>query len=86
MIARTRGFEGQTGDFVARKHGPLYRNACCELDTTLRREESVKWTLRNLHKLFKARLMQKMHGSTSTYVTCFRVEAILIEWLTRNEQ
>lgn len=66
MITRTRGFEGQIGDFVARKHGALYRNACLELSTRLRQEESLRWTLHNLRRLLKERLMQKMHGSPST--------------------
>jgi glycosyltransferase involved in cell wall biosynthesis len=61
MITRTRGFEGQIGEFVARKHALLYRNDYVQLGTRLRREESVRWTLCNLYRLLKTRLMQKMY-------------------------
>ena len=60
MINRTKGFEKQVGDFIAKKHGPLYRNAWIRLGSKIRQEESLRWTLLNLHRLLKSRLIRKL--------------------------
>lgn len=62
MITHTNGFERQISDFIAKKHGPLYRNAWLQLGVSLRREQSVRWNLLNLRRLLKARLTQKRQG------------------------
>jgi hypothetical protein len=40
MITRTQGFEKQIEEFVALKHGPLYRQVCLQLAN---QQESLKW-------------------------------------------
>lgn len=62
MITRTNGFERQISDFIAKKHGLLYRNAWLQLSLMLRREQSVRWNLLNLRRLLKARLTGKLQG------------------------
>ena len=61
MITRTAGFEPQVSQFVARKHAPLYRQAW---ESLLIERQSVKWTVRNLRKLLKARLKQRFNKDT----------------------
>ena len=56
MITRTAGFETQVREFVARKHGLLYRQAW---ESLLSERQSVRWTVRNLRRLLKARLKQR---------------------------
>jgi glycosyltransferase involved in cell wall biosynthesis len=56
MIIRAKGFEPQVEAFVARKHGPLYRQAWLGLEQEHR---SVKATSRNLGRLLKSRFQQK---------------------------
>jgi glycosyltransferase involved in cell wall biosynthesis len=58
MITRTAAFEDQVREFVARKHGLLYRQAWLSV---VSERQSVKWTLQNLRKLLKARLKQKFN-------------------------
>jgi glycosyltransferase involved in cell wall biosynthesis len=53
MITRTVGLEGEVREFVARKHGVLYRQAWVELECEHR---SVKATVRNLGRLLRSRL------------------------------
>jgi glycosyltransferase involved in cell wall biosynthesis len=59
MITRAKEFEKQVEDFIARKHGPLYREGVLQLSLNLRREESLRWTLLNLQRLLKSRLIQR---------------------------
>ena len=57
MITRARGFEAQVEKFIAIKHGLLYRPAWVQLE---HEHESVKATFRNLRRLLKSRLKQKL--------------------------
>lgn len=60
MLTRVAGFEGQINDFVAKKHGPLYRQSWLSVVGERQKErESIKWTLRNLGKLFGTRLKRR---------------------------
>jgi glycosyltransferase involved in cell wall biosynthesis len=63
MITRTHGFEKQVEEFIARKHGHLYRQAwlLSEGDRLqlANQQESLKWTFRNLRRLLKSRFKQK---------------------------
>jgi len=56
MTTRASPFKDQIREFVARKHGVLYRQAWRSL---LNERRSVRWNLRNLSKLLKSRLKQK---------------------------
>jgi glycosyltransferase involved in cell wall biosynthesis len=60
MITRTSAFEDRIKEFVARKHGLLYRQAWLSLASELQSKESerqsIRWTVRNLGKLLTARL------------------------------
>ncbi len=60
MITRIGGMEDQIRDYVARKHGPLYRQAWQSLsqqrDALEVERQSVKGTLRHLRKLLQSRL------------------------------
>jgi len=58
MITRAAAFEAQVREFVARKHGLLYRQAW---ESLLSERQSVRWTVRNLHRLLKARLKQRFN-------------------------
>jgi glycosyltransferase involved in cell wall biosynthesis len=64
MITRAKGFEKKIGDFVAKKHGLLYRRVClellCQRQSLINQQESLKWTLRNFGRLLQARLKQKI--------------------------
>jgi len=57
MLTRTVGFEEQVARFVALKHGPLYRQAWMELANE---HDSGKATFRNLRRIVKSRLKQKL--------------------------
>jgi glycosyltransferase involved in cell wall biosynthesis len=63
MITRAHGFEKQVEEFVAIKHGPLYRHAWLELGHSwlqlASQQESLKWTFSNLRRLLKSRFKQK---------------------------
>ena len=62
MLTRVAGFEEQINEFVARKHGLLYRQAWLAVVSERQNErESIKWTLRNLGKLFGTRLKRRFH-------------------------
>ena len=50
MGTRTVGFEKQIQDFIAVKHGPLYRNSWLQLAS---RQESLGWTFRNVRRLLR---------------------------------
>jgi glycosyltransferase involved in cell wall biosynthesis len=52
MLTRAGGFESQIEDFVARKHGPLYRQAWLNQVT---KAKSVRWTSRQLGSLLSLR-------------------------------
>jgi glycosyltransferase involved in cell wall biosynthesis len=56
MVTRSHEFTKQIEEFVATKHGPLYRNAWVQLGY---QQESLKWTFRNLGRLLKSRFKQK---------------------------
>jgi len=56
MITRAQRFGKQTEEFIALKHGPLYRHACLRLAS---QQESLRWTFRNLRRLLKSRFKQK---------------------------
>ncbi len=58
MITRTAGFEDQVREFIARKHGLLYRQAWLSLVSD---RQSVRWTFQNLRKLLKSRLKQRFN-------------------------
>ena len=66
MLTRACAFEDETKEFVAKKHGQLYRevwlSAVRDRESLLTQRESVKWTVRNLRRLLKARLKQKFRG------------------------
>jgi hypothetical protein len=63
MITRAHGFEKQVEEFIAIKHGPLYRHAWLQLIILHRKvasqQESLKWTFRNLRRLLKSRFKQQ---------------------------
>jgi glycosyltransferase involved in cell wall biosynthesis len=65
MITRTAAFEDQVREFIARKHGLLYRQAWLSLvserQSLVRERQSVKWTLHNLRELLKSRLKQRFN-------------------------
>lgn len=74
MVKRAQSYHKETEKFIGTKYGPLYREAWLQtveqrdsLNTTLASErlrlESVKFTSRNLHRLLKARLKQKLQGN-----------------------
>jgi hypothetical protein len=56
MLTRAHAFDKQVGEFIALKHGPLYRHAFLQLAN---QQESLRWTFRNLWRLLKARFKQK---------------------------
>ena len=56
MTTRAAPFKDQIREFVARKHGVLYRQAW---ESLLSERQSVRWTVRNLRKLLEARLKQR---------------------------
>jgi glycosyltransferase involved in cell wall biosynthesis len=56
MVTRARGFVKQVEEFIAIKHGPLYRQAWLQLAS---QQESLKWAFRNLRRLLKSRFKQK---------------------------
>ena len=58
MITRVAGFEDQITEFVAKKHGLLYRQAWLSLEIE---RQSIKRTLRRLGKLLGARLKQRFN-------------------------
>lgn len=64
MITRTRGFEKQIEQFIATKHGALYRHAWsqseCERLKLIGQQQSLKWTLHNLRRLLKSRFEHKL--------------------------
>jgi len=53
MITRMAGFEDQVDEFVAKKHGLLYRQAWLSM---VNERRSIKWTVRHLGKLLRTRL------------------------------
>lgn len=53
MITRAAGFEDQVNEFLANKHGLLYRRAWLSVVSERR---SIKWTVRHLGKLLRSRL------------------------------
>jgi glycosyltransferase involved in cell wall biosynthesis len=57
MIARASGFEAPIEEFIAKKHGLLYRHTWLEL---VIERKSVKATARNLYQLLKCRLKRKI--------------------------
>jgi glycosyltransferase involved in cell wall biosynthesis len=50
MITRTRGFEKQIEEFIATKHGPLYRRAWLQICSE---QESLSWVFRNFPRLLR---------------------------------
>ncbi len=60
MITRTSGFGKQIEEFIATKHGLLYRQALLELARE-KNQESIRWTIRNLRRLLRSRLKTKIH-------------------------
>jgi glycosyltransferase involved in cell wall biosynthesis len=59
MLTRAAGFEAQVEEFVAKKHGGLYRRAWLD---QLKKTRSVKWTSRQLGTLLSARAMGRWEG------------------------
>jgi glycosyltransferase involved in cell wall biosynthesis len=57
MVTRTHGIAKQIEEFVAKKHGLLYRHAWQQLG---RQQQSLRWALRNLRRLVKSRLKQRL--------------------------
>jgi glycosyltransferase involved in cell wall biosynthesis len=55
-LTRSQEFEKQIEEFIALKHGPLYRHAWMQLAS---QQESLKWTFRNLRRLLESRLKQR---------------------------
>src|SRR6266567_2778668 len=64
MLSRARVHVKETADFVAKKHGKLYREAWLqalgEHDSLLLRHESVRWTSRNLGRLLTAQVKRRL--------------------------
>ena len=58
MITRTAGFEAQVREFVAKKHGLLYREAW---ESLVSERQSVRRTFQNLGKLLKSRLKERFN-------------------------
>ena len=56
LTTSTAGYQDQVREFVARKHGLLYRQAWLLL---VSERESLRWTFQNLRKLLKSRLKQR---------------------------
>jgi len=67
MLTRAYAFEDETMEFVAKKHGQLYRevwlSAMKERESLATERQSVKRTLRNLRRLLTARVKGKFGGS-----------------------
>jgi glycosyltransferase involved in cell wall biosynthesis len=61
MITRTAAFEDQIKEFIARKHGLLYRQAWLSL---VSERQSVRWNLNNFRKLLKSRLRKRFNKDT----------------------
>jgi glycosyltransferase involved in cell wall biosynthesis len=70
MITRTAGFEHQINEFVAKKHGLLYRQAWLSLVSERQSKEnerqSIKWAVRHLSKLLRARLKDRFTPASRT--------------------
>jgi glycosyltransferase involved in cell wall biosynthesis len=68
MIIRTSGFEDQIKEFVAKKHGRLYQKAWLTLLSERQLKEnqrqSIKWALRHLSKLLRARLKNRFNQAS----------------------
>jgi glycosyltransferase involved in cell wall biosynthesis len=66
MLTRAYAAESETGEFLARKHGRLYRETLLsvadERDSALQNHQSIKWTLRNLRRLLGSRIQAKLNG------------------------
>jgi glycosyltransferase involved in cell wall biosynthesis len=58
MITRTTGFEDQVSEYLAKKHGLLYRQTWLSL---LSERRSIKGTVRHLGKLLRSRLKGKFN-------------------------
>jgi glycosyltransferase involved in cell wall biosynthesis len=58
MITRTRGFENQIEEFIAIKHGPLYRHAWLQLAS---QQESLKWAFHNFRRLLRGWLIAQIY-------------------------
>jgi glycosyltransferase involved in cell wall biosynthesis len=69
MITRTHGFEKQVEEFIAIKHGRLFRHAWLlsedEKLQLINRQESLKWTFRNLRRLLKSRFKHSLRADRS---------------------
>jgi glycosyltransferase involved in cell wall biosynthesis len=63
MIARASGSEASIEEFIAIKHGLLFRNSWMEL---LMEHKSVSATVRNLYKLLKCRLKPQTDSMDAT--------------------
>jgi glycosyltransferase involved in cell wall biosynthesis len=61
MITRMAGFEDQVDEFVAKKHGLLYRQAWLSM---VNERRSIKWTVRHLGKLLRTRLKQRFNSDS----------------------
>jgi glycosyltransferase involved in cell wall biosynthesis len=63
MITRTTGFEERVKEFVAKKHGLLYRQAFFTLinerESLAWERQSLKWTLRHLRGLLAVKLKSR---------------------------
>jgi glycosyltransferase involved in cell wall biosynthesis len=64
MITRTPGYEAQIGEFIARKHGILHREAWLLL---AREHASLTLTFRNLRRLLHLRLRQKFSNGSAAF-------------------
>jgi glycosyltransferase involved in cell wall biosynthesis len=69
MITRTHGFEKQVEEFIAIKHGRLFRHAWLlsedERLQLINRQESLKWAFRNLRRLLKSRFKHSLRADRS---------------------
>jgi glycosyltransferase involved in cell wall biosynthesis len=50
MITRTHGFEEQVGEFIAKKHGPLHRQAWLQRGS---QQESLEWAFHNFRRVLR---------------------------------
>jgi hypothetical protein len=61
MITRAQEFKERVVEFVAIKHGPLYRHAWLELAHLQESQhESLRWTFRNLRRLLNGRNLRRL--------------------------
>ena len=72
MLTRAIPLYDQVVEFVARKHGLLYRRAWL---STVNDRKSVKWTLNNLRKLLRCRVKARFNKHAGASVDLVQTRA-----------